>query len=224
MSPDLLYRTIRSRIGALLVDAGPAADEIRVPACPDWQVAQLVAHLAGTTVALVAKDSPGDSPQTWVDGHVAARVGRSAVQNWQEWDDAGPAFERLLVAREPAFGSLLYDAIIHEDDLCIALGRPAAADPAAIEYGIRRLFELLDRSARERDLGRLRVDDDGPELAAGTGTPVVSLATPDRWELLRALGGRRTTDQLADIVTAGDLAPWLDALHIRPPQRDLDER
>jgi uncharacterized protein (TIGR03083 family) len=223
MELDRLYAATRARIGATLRDVGPSADAVRVPSCPDWNVAQLLAHLAGTTAALANRDYPGPDLQAWVDGHVADRAGRSALDNWQEWDDAGPAFEQLLVAKEHAFGALLYDAIVHEDDINAALGRPATADPDGTTYALQRGLREVDHAARERGLGTLVATIGDDTVTLGEGEPEVRLTIVDRWEALRAFGSRRSLAQLEALGFVGDVAPWIQALPHDLPATDLVE-
>ena len=221
--PAHLYATVRARIGERLRAAGSTADDVRVPACPDWTVAQLVAHLAGTTAALVAHDLPAGDAQSWVDAHVAARAGRSALENWHEWDAVGPAFEAMLVAKQ-ASGSLVYDAIVHEGDLDAALGFVATRDAAALGYALGRLAATLGRVARERGLGTLRVVGVGGEpIDIGIGEPVVTWQVADAWTALRALGSRRSAAQLAALGFTGDLVPWTKVLPSELPTTDLVE-
>ena len=122
--PGRVYDDTRHRIGRFLDEAGPSIDALRGPACPDWTVADLTAHLAGAPVALLDRQYPGDDTERWVWGHVAARRGRSSQENWLERNSVGPAYGALLEKNESAWGSLLYDAIIHEDDLLGAVGAP----------------------------------------------------------------------------------------------------
>jgi uncharacterized protein (TIGR03083 family) len=223
-APAPLYATVRARIGERLRATGPAADTVMVPSCPAWTVAQLTAHLAGTTAALVAKDYPGAAGQAWVDGHVSARAGRSALENWAEWDAVSPAFEAMLTAREAAFGGILYDAIIHEDDINAALGEASVRDGDAIAWGLGRLFTTLDSDARAKGTGTLSATIAGQRFVAGEGDPAVGWACDDAWTALRALGSRRSATQLAALGLTGDLAPWIALLHSDLPVADLQER
>ncbi|MFZ1490350.1 MAG: hypothetical protein WAS51_10435 [Ilumatobacteraceae bacterium] len=223
MEPNLVYAAVRARIGAALADAGPGADHLTVLSCPDWDVSDLTAHLAGTTNAIVSGDLPHGDPQPWVDAQVAARAGRTAIDNWREWDAAGEAFEQVLPASPNGLGSLLYDAIIHEDDLNAAIGRPAPRDEDAVRFGLERLFWRLDRDGRAKKVGTLVANCRQGTFRAATGDPTVALGVADPWELLRSLGSRRSERQLRELAFVGDLTPWLAVLPHELPIVDLYE-
>lgn len=221
MELDVLHRQIRERIGAVLRAAGEEKDRVVVPACPDWTVAQLIAHLAGTTVALVGGSFPKGDPQPWVDAHVEARADRSAIENWEEWDQVGPAFEQMLRAKPAIFGSLLYDAIIHEDDLNGALDRPSPRDETAVRYGLERVAEHIGRDARRHGIGTMVATIGGQIYRLGDGEPEVSITIEDPWEGLRSLGSRRSAAQLHAIEFPG---VWRSVLPSDLPLSDLIER
>ncbi|MFD0205215.1 MULTISPECIES: maleylpyruvate isomerase N-terminal domain-containing protein [Saccharothrix] len=50
MTDDIAYRTVRENVKALLADPEAAVD-VRVPACPEWTVRDLVAHLVDNAVS-----------------------------------------------------------------------------------------------------------------------------------------------------------------------------
>ena len=224
MELDVVYAGVRARIGATLADGGPSVDDVRVPSCPDWNVAQLTAHLAGTISALVARNGPTGDTQAWVDGHVADRAGRTALENWREWESVAPQFAALLVAHPGGYGALLYDAIVHEDDINAALGRPSVRDADAVTYGLQRLFWGLDKQARAAAIGTLEVTTAGESYRAGDGDPVTTLRLDDRWEVLRAFGARRSAAQFRRLPLHGDVEAWLAMLPHDAPIDDLHER
>lgn len=220
--PGELYARVRGRIGEVLGEAGADVDGVRVPACPDWDIAQLTAHLAGTCAALVARDHPTGDVQAWVDAHVADRAGRTAMQNWAEWDTAGPAYDELLDRNDVAYGGLLFDAIVHEDDIRAALGQAHVDDPDAVAFGLHRLAHRADQEARRDGLGTLLVEVPGGTREIGEGEPVVTWQVDDAWVAMRALASRRSAAQLAALGLTGALSPWLAVLPYAPPAADLD--
>jgi uncharacterized protein (TIGR03083 family) len=204
-----LYRAQRDRIGDLVELAGPLVDDVPVPSCPSWTIADLTAHLAGTTSALLARDYPGADSDAWTNGHVVARRGRSARENLAEWNDVGPRYDELLVKNEGAWGALLYDAIAHEHDVCDALGEQGRRSDAAVCYALDRALWQLDVKALGAGIGTLAIRSGSDVWSIGDGEPVVGLQEDDRWELFRALGSRRTEGQLRAMAFDGDPTVWI---------------
>ncbi len=221
-TPGELYAAVRARIGAVLTDAGPDVDERLVPACPEWNVAQLTAHLAGTTAALAAGDRPTGDVQAWVDAQIADRAGRGALENWAEWDSVGPAYERLLDENEAGYGSLLFDAIVHDDDLRAAVGRPPARDPDAVTYALGRVLSRADAVARKKGSGTLRLSCGGETRQIGEGEPVTTWEIADAWTAMRVLISRRSAAQLTALGMDESRQRWLDVLPYALPTTDLD--
>ncbi len=117
------YGAARLRIAALLDGTDAATVGRRIAACPDWDVADLCAHLAGVCADLAAGRLPQGDTQAWVDAQVADRRGRSVSSLLDEWHEASPGFEDLMRQRGGLAG-LVLDAMAHEHDLRHALGRP----------------------------------------------------------------------------------------------------
>lgn len=217
----VLYTEVIERVGQVLREAPAGSDALTVPACPDWDVADLLAHLAGMPSALLQRDYPGSDAQVWIDGHLAERRGRSALENWEEWSAVGAAYARLIDKNEGAWGGLLYDAIIHEDDLRGALGRPLAGDEDAIGYALDRQLPGLDEQARTEGIGTLEITCGDVRWSIGEGEPAMQLGEDDRWELVRALGARRSEGRLRAMSFSGDPSAWIAVISHELP---LDDR
>jgi uncharacterized protein (TIGR03083 family) len=222
------YASARARIRDVVHAGDPSADAaVRVPACPDWTVADLLAHLAGVAASLVARDNPGADVQAWIDAHVAARRGRSVVELCDEWDEVGPAFEALIVAKPAIFGGLLNDAVAHEHDLRGALVRPGARHEPGVRAALALGVDLLARDLDSHGLPGVRIDLSSEQMQAGADEPALTLtATP--WEAMRLLGSRRTRAEVLAAAWSGpDVAHvdrYLPALaHLPLPVASLDE-
>ena len=89
-------------------------------------------------------------------------------------------------------GQALFDAATHEHDLRNALGSPGARDSDAVDTGWQWLVDARTRAGAH---AMRFVVEDG-ELASGVGD-VVARIEASRFELFRAVSGRRTEAEIA---------------------------
>ncbi len=212
---DLIYRESRRRITEL-VRALPEVDlDRQVPACPEWTVRILVAHLAGAASDVVAGRLDNAPSEAWTARHVAEREHRPVADNLAEWEQSGPGIERLLAgSQSPRRLSLPHDVTQHEADIRGALG--AGRPP---EHVWKTMLDQIGRGlARRYTLpGEFVVMLGDREWRCGEGEPTTSLAV-DPYELWRAFFGRRSLAQMAAWDWDGDPRPILDMLPIFPPR------
>ena len=205
------YRGVRLRVGRL-VDAADADARARVaPAAPDWTAHDVLAHLVGVSTDIVSGNLDGVGTDPWAAVQVERGRERSCEELVAEWNEHGPVVEEMAAQFGRAAGQLLSDATTHEHDLRGALGVPGARDSDAVVLSVgfvgRSLGEQLDAGT----VGALVVEH-GTDPAAfvidtfGTGAPVASLRIDD-FELVRALTGRRSTEQIAAYDWDGTFAP-----------------
>jgi len=226
------YGATRARIAALLL-TGSAGDGQRhattvVPACPDWTIADLCAHLAGVAADLVARRNPGPDVQAWVDGQVAERKGRSVADLLDEWATVSPAFEGLIESRPAGFAGLLYDVVAHEHDLRHAVGQPGMRDDVAVVLAMDIGAGILERDLATHGLGAVSLRTADKTWIAGSGEPQLSIDVSDQlhgtWTLMRLLGSRRSEAQLLAAPWVGPARTFLPALaHMTLPPADVDE-
>ena len=221
------YGATQVRIATLLADGHRHAETV-VPACPDWTVADLCAHLAGVPADLVARRNPSGDVQAWVDGHVAERRGRSVAELLGEWANVSPAFEALIEARPASFAGLLYDVVAHEHDLRHALGRPGMRDDPAVVLAMDIGVNILERDLATHGLGAVSLWTIDKTWIAGAGEPQLSIDVRESphgtWTLMRLLGSRRSEAQLLAAPWVGDARTFLPALaHMALPPTDVDE-
>lgn len=219
------YGAARQRIAGHL--AGEVDTSVRIQACPDWDVADLCAHLAGVCADLAAGRLPHGDTQAWVDAQVADRRGRSVSSLLDEWHETSPAFEALMAQRGGLAG-LVLDAVAHEHDLCHALG--IAGDRASSGLAVSMAFErnLLERDLASNGLPAVCARSADGEWVAGTGEPALTLDLSDRphgtFELFRLLGSRRSERQVDTYPWQGS---WRDlragVFHMDLPADDLVE-
>lgn len=218
-----LYQALRARMTALAVGADGSA---AVPACPDWTMRDLLAHVTGAADDLAEGRLDGVGTDAWTELQVQARTGQSLAEVLEEWAEAGPRMEeavRLVFGDAPA--QLIFDTVTHEHDLRQAVGATGERDADSIEVALGWVAGAWEQSA-PRGPGTLRLAAGKRTIDLGDGDPDV-VVTLSPFEALRALSGRRSTDQLRGYASTGPVDPWLPSFTWGPfvPRADpLDER
>lgn len=225
---DDAYRSGHRRVAALVAGLDEAELARTVPACPDWTVHDLVAHLTGTAADVAARHTAGMPGPAWAAAHIEARAGRTTEELLDEWDEhAAVTAEAIEDRRVPA--GVLHDLLVHEGDLVEALG--AAAPPwdgwagaarlvvRQVVRGIRGPHSLVVRSAGTEWRSP---DDAGERRGPRTGAPAStrSTVTVDFYELYRGLHSRRSREQMRRWQWDGSPEPWVDALPMFGPRDD----
>jgi hypothetical protein len=214
------YDQVRARVIELVADLD-AQDSARVvPACPDWSVHDLVAHVTGIAAALADGDLPAGDVAAWLDGLVAR--GRALpiselVAVWPDVDRLAPflAGDALLVV----------DLVVHEHDLRAALGRPVVRTGSEQAVALRGALANLDGAFVAAELGAIEVHHGGDVWRSRDAEVGWTLAV-DPWEATRILESRRTLGEvLATPGTGGGpaYAAVLDG-HQPLPTTSLGER
>jgi uncharacterized protein (TIGR03083 family) len=194
--------------GARLMEAARQGPTAPVPTCPDWDVTELVRHMATVhrwVDGVLAAASPAPAPwptevpEQWADvaafyddglGRLVAALRAADPERpvWNWWA-GGPAPLRAWHRR------MAHETAVHRADAEIAVaGVPSPLAPAMAADGIDEYLMLADRRLAHRPLdrldGRLGLVADDADLAL-----TVSLA-PDGLEVGTGLGG-------ADVVVSG---------------------
>jgi uncharacterized protein (TIGR03083 family) len=217
------YGAARARVRALLENIDEDAAQRRVPACPAWTVADLVAHLAGLAVGYGGGRGPEGDRQVWLEGLVTARRGAPVEALLEEWEGAGGPMEQAIGADPQRLWPLVYDVIAHDHDLRNALGRPGERDGEAITLGLRLGLRITARDLAQHDLPAVRVHCGGEALVAGD-EPVGLTLEASTFESFRLLGSRRTLAEMREAAFTGDLERYLPGLvHMQLPVESLRE-
>lgn len=202
-APDFVgYPEVRRGVRALL-EARPGTHLRPVPACREWTVTDLVAH-----VVEIAERVLGQGGNPLPAPAVPALLDR--------WDDLGEQLDRRLAAADGRSGEIMVmDAYTHELDLRAALDVPPPAEHLAWAPS----FEVLVRGFRRRvgpwPPGAAAAHDrrfgvDGRARPGGRdadGTGARPLPRPGRTAVARAAGGVRVDRE------PGAVAP---GLHLGP--------
>lgn len=220
MSFAAAYRDARLRLTELAGAVGDGGLDTVVPASPDWQVRDVLAHLAGLVADVNAGRIDGVGTDDWTAGHVTDRKGRAIDDVLDEWRrEAEPIEAQLDGWPKGGAASLVGDIAVHEADVRAALGRPPVADGPTFDVAFDAYVRGLGRRLKERGLPALRVLD----AVAGDGEPAASV-TGERFEVFRAMTGRRTQDEVRALTWDGEAAPYVEVFSAYGwPASPLDE-
>jgi uncharacterized protein (TIGR03083 family) len=206
------YRASRGRLTDLLTGAGEADWARAVPACPGWDVHDVVAHLVTVVDDALAGRLLGPPTPDQTADQVARCCDVPGPALLAQWAEQAPAFEQAVT--DLGIWPAAFDVGSHEQDVRGALDRPGARDCELVRTGARMLIEELD--------GRIAVEAhlDGEVVRAEGDGPVHRLRTSP-FEVFRFRFGRRTRAQVAAL----DWSPvpsdaMLDALFIFGPAAD----
>lgn len=241
--PDFVaaYDDVRQRVTALVREAGPEGLDRRVPACPDWSVKDLVGHLEHVTEEYAegrheySTTDPDEFATAWAQDRPEvddwANTGVNARRDWSvetlltEWElRCGRLYEMMRGEVELPEGTsneflawgTVSDAATHCQDIRGALG--LGADPD--NYGTKLAYasfthSLVHRSAALRTQPpALLVRSQRGEVFIGEGEP--SEVELDWFEFLRMISGRRSVEQVAQLLEPIDAEPYLAAFEAYP--------
>jgi hypothetical protein len=205
------YEAVASRIETMCAD--PESWNVRVPACPGWVVADVVAHLAGLAEDWTERRLDRYASSGWTSDQIDRFRGQPLPDVLDAWRTA----RRLLgrVGEVPGMGDASMwafgDAVVHEADLggALAAGRPPIE---AVRLGARSGVVRWRAHLPEQGVASLRlVVTDWREFWCGEARSDATTLRVGTWDLFRLLYGRRSRSQVAALAWVGDPAPVLDA-------------
>ncbi|MDP8956987.1 MAG: hypothetical protein M3N24_08525, partial [Actinomycetota bacterium] len=115
--------------------------------------------------------------------------------------------------------ALVTDLATHNQDIRNAVGVPGDRDSEGVSVAFVGYAATLGLRVTQNGLPALRLKYDGKERLAGDGDPATTL-TADRYELYRALAGRRSRDQILRLHWVGDPKPYVDLIPAYGPRVD----
>lgn len=224
-----------------LVDNAAAEERERiVPACPLWTVEDVVRHLTGVATDLVEGNflpdlnlielwQTEDGARTgdeFTDRHVTTRRGQPLAATFAEWDAVTERLLPIVRGERQAPQPVPFveyvpvnDVIIHMQDVRGALAKPGDRDGALVSLALASTFASLAMRVATRGLPPLRMRYDGKERITGNGEPAATWSG-DRFELFRALAGRRSNAQIAAMEWEGDATPYIPLISMYGPRSD----
>lgn len=206
------YEQVRARMTALLRPAG--SDELaqQVPACPDWSVHDLLAHVVGLAVDVSQGRVDGAGSDPWTAAQVAARKDVSRDELLAEWA-AAPIGAALLATDPMQAAQVVFDLATHEHDLRGALELPGERDSAGVQIGWEWATTVLGQLRDGYGEGALVLTTEQGATTCGAAEPS-SGVTADRFELWRAMTGRRSAEQVSAWAWTGE--PAVERLCLLP--------
>lgn len=213
MQPSEHYRALRTQVSEWAAGWSPEQQQAQVPGCPAWTTRDLLSHLAGLARDLSEGRFDGAGTEPWTAQQVADRQGRSVPELLAEWAECAPQIEAVIDDLGVAGYRIFYDAAMHEDDLREALGLVPSTSPTHAEV-LDGLAGLAARRIDKAGLPALTMLA-GDRSFPGAGDVTVTVDSPG--ELARALGGRRSGEQLRDYAWTGDPEPYLPLLPLFKP-------
>lgn len=203
-----IYAETRQRI-IELVGARPDSVERVVPATPDWRVRDLLSHLAGNCACILEGRMGGVGTDPWTAAQVQERRSHAIDEILAEWESTAPQVEAMIPTWPAAAASrLVADLATHEQDLRGALEVPGARDSRAFAIAFDGFCSMLADRLTDACLPPLRVKTAEGEQIVGGGKPGATVAA-DRFELTRAMAGRRSARQVAAFTWDGDPQPYI---------------
>jgi uncharacterized protein (TIGR03083 family) len=198
------YRTARLRITELVLSLDDDELARAVPACPGWTVHDVVSHITGVADDALNGRMDGVATDPWTAAQVLRGRGMATVDLLERWTEQAAVFESF-----PLPPQAVIDLTTHEQDIRGAVDQPGARDTDEIHFA----FELLAQRAVEEVPG-LRVEADGTAFGPDDAT---STLRGDRYELYRAMMGRRSPAQLRALDWGGEPPAAIEAVAVFGP-------
>lgn len=217
------YQGVRARTIELVSGIDEATAESIVPATPDWRVKDVLAHVVGVNADVLSGNIEGAGTDPWTAVQVEARRDRSVAELVTEWEELTDAFDAVVphIPDGPA-GQLVFDAVTHEHDLRGALHTPGGRDTDAMAISFDWAADVVTLVRADRGAGPLLLRTEAGERLTGEGEAVASVRA-DRFELLRAMTGRRSADQIDAYDWDGDPSARTPLAFFKPRPTPLVE-
>ena len=210
---EVAFRATREHI-TRLVEAHPDAADRIVPACPEWTVRDLLAH-----VIEHCRPAHGSSS--------LRPIGALDVPELlDEWAQTGPQVEARMAAGAGGNSAILVmDTFTHELDLRRVVQVPMPADHPAFPTAMGVVLGGFSASVHGHGVQALRIETEGAQWTAGWGSAAATLRAHPL-DLYRSLAGRRTHQQIAELSWSAPARPWLPAFTwgpFDPPAQATEE-
>ncbi|MDQ3984915.1 MAG: maleylpyruvate isomerase family mycothiol-dependent enzyme [Actinomycetota bacterium] len=234
-----VYDKARTDVAQIVSELSETELARRVPATPDWTIKDVVAHLTGIAERAVAGDFPveffGAYGQDkgvrvlndWTDRQVSARAGADLHDILMEWEKHAGALVPMIRGDAewpqgaPAFGDrmLITDIAAHLHDVYGALGLKKGRGDPPVKIGLTSYLGGMDLRMKSKGAPAIEFRVEDRSWTIGGDRPEARVSAPTRFELFRALSGRRSPDQIKALEWNGDPGPFIEYFYpygIRP--------
>jgi uncharacterized protein (TIGR03083 family) len=234
------YEETQAHLVAIVRDLNAAALAAMVPASPAWSVKDVVAHVTG-----VAKDATNGSipdelnlvealndpaqaamREDLTAQQVASRRGRSMGEIVDEWDAVLPELLSMIRGERPfpqtvpfADAILVTDLATHAQDVRGALDVPGDRESGGVGVALVSYATALGLRLAMNGVPPLRIRYGDRERVAGQGEAAATWEG-DRFEIFRALAGRRSGEQIMAMSWTGDPGPYVPLIPAYGPRSD----
>lgn len=196
MDHQRIWTETQERVSALATSLTAEQVAATVPACPDWQVKDLIAHMTGVDTDAWNGDVDEEFSDSWTDAHVRQRVDASLADVLDEWNTLRAKADELFEsAPDELRTGMVVDASVHEQDFRGAIDSPGAKDQPGNRVALDMFAEGFGERVRDNGLPTLHVDAGDWQRTFGDGEPTVRVSV-EEFEFQRALTGRRSTGQV----------------------------
>ena len=223
-----IYEELRNDIAQLVAGLEPDELDKTVPATPEWTIKDIVTHLTGDATCTIAGDFPREffesfgepdavaKVNAWTSRQLEARRGRSLEDLLQEWKSSSIELTAMMRGEKPwpegnvpfADRVLLTDLAVHQQDIFGALGIERAREAAPIKIGLSGYIATMGWRLSAAGIPPLRFDVGDKSYTAGEGDAAATVHA-SRFELFRAMSGRRNTEQVRAYEWDGDAEPYI---------------
>lgn len=208
------YAATRERMSDLARSLDHDALNTTAPATPEWSVKDLIAHVTGIGSDMLSGNVNEVGQPSWTEAQVRSRKERSLDEILREWEELSPKLEELLGGLHPAMAGLtLADLVTHEHDVRGALGDKGARDTDALRIATDTYVRTAGRSLKATPLPALKVESEDQTWTIGKGEAQSTLQA-DRFDLFRAIAGRRSREQVLAFRWSGEAEPYLETLSL----------
>ncbi|HEV2886398.1 MAG TPA: maleylpyruvate isomerase family mycothiol-dependent enzyme, partial [Jatrophihabitans sp.] len=182
-----LYVDSERRIEDLVTPLDDATLDKLTPACPDWSVRDVLAHLAGAATSFGTESFARVGTDPWTAEHVESRRNRSAADLVAERWAQTPKLEQVA-PDDRVWLPVVHDALSHEADIRGAIGAPGLPADA-----LAAAFPLLEAVLPMKlgQFGTTTLELDGQPRTFGEGEPALVVRAP-LFEFWRGTFGRRS--------------------------------
>jgi hypothetical protein len=199
----------------------------------------VVAHHTGVAKNIMEPDFPGRSFELWADPEMISRLDEWTAQQvssraevsvkelLDEWSEYSKVLMSMMRGQEawpegaPPFAERVVttDLAAHEQDIYGALGVVAQRESPAVKIGLSSYIGGLGFKFQSLGAPALGFDCGDRQWVAGEGEPAATVKT-SRWELFRALSGRRAPEQIRALEWDGDPEPFVRFFYPYSPRTD----